>query len=90
MSVRIELAQALAELADGEDAVTLQADTVRHALRDLGTRYPRLGELLWRGEALNGQLVAFLNRDDIRRLQGLDTPLAPGDKLVLITAVEGG
>jgi molybdopterin converting factor small subunit len=93
MSVRIELAHVLAELADGHDVVTLEpatAGTVGAALRSLGARYPRLDALLWRGGAFNDQLVAFLNRENVRHLQALETPVRPGDTLMLITAVEGG
>jgi len=94
MTVRIELAHALAELAGGEDvvAVDLAADgaTVGAALRALTAAHPALAPLVWRGERFNDQLVAFLNQDDVRRLQGLDTPVRAGDRLMLITAVEGG
>jgi ferredoxin-nitrite reductase len=89
--VRIVLAHLLAELIGGQDHVDAQGDTVGEALRDLTARHPPLAALVWRADGgFNDQLVAFLNREDVRRLRGLDTPLRPGDELVLITAVEGG
>jgi ferredoxin-nitrite reductase len=64
---------------------------VGEALHDLTARHPPLAALVWRPDGgFNDQLVAFLNREDVRRLQALDTPVRPGDELVLITAVEGG
>ena len=90
MSVRIELAHVLAELAGGAERVEVEADTVGAALRALTARHPALAPLVWREGRFNDQLVAILNREDVRRLQALDTPLRPGDALMLITAVEGG
>jgi molybdopterin converting factor small subunit len=90
MGVRIELAHALAELAGGADTVEVQADTVGGALHALTARHPALAPLLWREGRFNDQLVAFLNREDVRRLRGLETPVRSGDSLMLITAVEGG
>jgi molybdopterin converting factor small subunit len=90
MAVRIELAHLLAELAGGEAAVEVEADTVGGALRALTARHPALAPLVWREGRFNDQLVAFLNRQDVRRLQALDTPVRSGDALTLITALEGG
>jgi len=90
MGVRIELAHMLADLAGGADTVEVEADTVGAALRALTARHPALAALVWRDGRFNDQLVAFLNRHDVRHLQALDTPVQSGDRLMLITAVEGG
>ena len=90
VTVRIELAHALAELAGGADVVEVPGGTVGEALAALTARYPALAPLVWRGGQFNDQLVAFVGNDDARRLQGMDTPLRPGVRLMLITAVEGG
>lgn len=89
--MRIALAHLLAEQIGGADTVEVEAATVEEALRALTQAHPALAALVWRPDgSFNDQLVAFRNRDDVRRLQGLATPLRPGDELVLITAVEGG
>lgn len=90
MAVRIELPQLLADLADGADTVEVDGATVGEALHALTARYPGLDALVWRDGAFNDQLVVFLNRRDVRHLQALDTPVHPGDVLMLITALEGG
>jgi molybdopterin converting factor small subunit len=63
---------------------------VGEALAALTADHPALARLVWRDGHFNEQLVAFVNRDDVRRLQRMETPLRPGDRVVLITAVEGG
>ena len=90
VTVRIELAHALAELAGGAEVVEVEAGTAGEALAALTAHHPALAALVWRAGTFNDQLVLFVGRDDVRRLQGLETPLRPGDRLMLITAVEGG
>ena len=69
----------------------VEGATVADALEDLTRRHPALEALVWRGPGVfNDQLVLFLNREDVRRLEGMRTALNPGDELMLITAVEGG
>ena len=90
MTIKVTLAAALAELVEGNTTFHLEGVTAREALRQLAVAHPPLADLLWRGDRLNPMLVAFRNQDNIRQLQGLDTPLADGDELALITAIEGG
>ena len=89
MTARIALANALADLI-GQDAVAVTGGTVEAVLRDLTARHRPLARLVWRDGRFNEQLVLFLNREDVRRLDGMDTPVRDGDELMLITAVEGG
>lgn len=93
--LRVRLTQMLADHCGGEDdfALTLAPGelTAGAALRTLTGLHAALGPLVWTADgAFNDQLVAFLNQEDLRRLQGLETPLQDGDELMLITAVEGG
>lgn len=92
MSIRISVAAMIAEHMDGAHEAEVDVASVGEALHVLTARYPALAGLLWRGDgdALNPMLVVFANRRDIREQQGLATPLAPGDEVMLITAVEGG
>ena len=91
MTVRISLAAVFADRIDGVDVVRLGGRTVGEVLHALTERYPALAGLVWTAEgAFNEQLVAFLNRQDVRGLSALDTPVHSGDELMLITAIEGG
>lgn len=91
MTVRISLAAVFADRIDGVDVVRLGGRTVGEVLHALTERHPALAGLVWTAEgAFNEQLVAFLNRQDVRGLSALDTPVQSGDELMLITAIEGG
>ena len=75
----------------GERTVTAQVSTLKELIRDVDARHPGFaGQLL---EA-NGQQRTFVNiyvnDEDVRYLQGLETPVAEGDVISILPAVAGG
>jgi len=81
----------LRSYTEGQSEIPVQGQTVAEALDDLIRLYPSLQPHLFNG---TGQLRAFvnlfLNNENIRDLQGVDTPLHDNDKLMLIPSVAGG
>src|SRR4029453_15453599 len=67
-------------------------ETVRDLLADLAERYPGLGRQVL--EDGTGEIAPFvnvyLNSEDVRTLQGLDTPVEAGSTLILLPAMAGG
>jgi molybdopterin converting factor small subunit len=65
--------------------------TVREVLASLAEEYPDLGSRLYGsdGELAQG-LSVFLNHDSVRHLQGQDTPVADGDRVMILIAMAGG
>jgi len=91
VTVEVTLASALADVIGGKRTLQIEGSTVGEVLRVLGERHAPLARLLWRdGDALNPMLAVFRNRDDIRALEGLATPVRPGDEVAVIPAAEGG
>jgi molybdopterin synthase sulfur carrier subunit len=90
VTVEVALAPLLADAIGGERFLQLEGGTVGEVLRNLGERHISLARLLWRNGALNPMLAVFRNQDDIRTLEGLATPLRPGDEVAVISALEGG
>ncbi len=76
---------------DGQAEVAVSGSTVAVAMRDLVGQYPALEQHLYNG---NGELRAFVNlflgENNIKDLQGLETPLTEGDTLRLIPSIAGG
>ena len=75
----------------GAAQLTLSAPTVRAALEDL----ERSQSALYRNVcdetgAVRRHLNVFVNTDNVRDLDGLDTTLAPGDVVTILPAVSGG
>jgi molybdopterin synthase sulfur carrier subunit len=91
MSVTVRIPTQLRELTSGEGEIVLEATTVREAIVLLNAAHPGVGERLLDE---NGNLRRFVNLfladEDVRFLQGLDTPITPGQTLSVVPAVAGG
>ena len=81
----------LRSLAGGSSEVTAEGATVAEVLASLDTVHPGFRDRLF-DEA--GKLRRFVNvfvaDEDIRFLQGLDTPVTEGQVVSIVPAVAGG
>jgi sulfur-carrier protein len=91
MSVTVRIPSQLRTLSGGASEVAVGGATVGEVLKSLDAAHPGFSERLF-DEA--GQLRRFVNvflaDEDIRFLEGLDTPVAEGTTLSIIPAVAGG
>lgn len=91
MAVTITIPTALRQYAGGNASVTLEAEQVGAALRGLVEQHPPLGKHIFGDE---GRLRSFVNvyvgDEDIRYLQGEETPLRDGETISIIPAIAGG
>ena len=77
--------------ADGASEIEVQAENVGIALEELTGRYPSLHKHLFTEEGkLRTYVNLFINDEDIRHLQGVDTPVKASDKLMIIPSIAGG
>jgi adenylyltransferase/sulfurtransferase len=93
MSAKISVAipSALRAYAGGEAEAQIECADVGEALRALTERYPDMRRHIFTEAGdLRNFVNVFLGEENIRRLQGLDTPLQNGDSLLLIPAIAGG
>jgi adenylyltransferase/sulfurtransferase len=78
-------------LTGGLDEVGVEAGTVGDVMLRLRERYPDLKQHLYdERDNLRGFVNLFLNDDDVRSRQGLETPAADGDVIMLIPSIAGG
>ena len=71
--------------------IELEGDSIREVLEALARRFPELGKRLFKSEGeLNRFVNFYLNDEDIRFLESLDTPLSAGDEIAIIPAIAGG
>ena len=93
MEITVALPGALQPYAAGSPEVTLQArcGTVGDALGALAGRYPGVVDRVVdeRG-TVRRHVNVFVDGDDIRFLEGLDTPVREGSTIVIFPAVSGG
>jgi molybdopterin synthase sulfur carrier subunit len=76
--------------AGGERQVAVAGESVRDALEDLTSRYPALRERIWEDGQVAEFVNVYLDGEDIRTLDGVDTPVREGATLILLPAMAGG
>ncbi len=86
----VRLAPILRSYAGNSKQVTAQGNTLAEVLADLYQRYPALKEQLQQGEELSRYINVYVNDQDVRYLQKLDTPVGPNDTVILLPAMAGG
>jgi molybdopterin synthase sulfur carrier subunit len=73
----------------GEREVVGEGETVREVLEDIGARYPALQAQLFEDGGLAPFVNVYLGGEDVRTLDGLETPVN-GASLILLPAMAGG
>ena len=75
----------------GEKEVEASGSDVGEVLRSLATSHPDTeGQLFSQDGGLNRYVNVYLNDEDVRVLEGLDTPVGERDTLVILPAMAGG
>lgn len=89
--VTLFIPAALRMHCSGADRLTLNAATVRAALNEAGARHPSLLQyVLTRDGLLRPFVKVFVRNNDVRDMDGLDTPLVDGDEVLIVPSVAGG
>jgi sulfur-carrier protein len=64
--------------------------TVREVFASLVAAYPSLEESLFDGDAVRGFINVYVDDEDIRYLDGLDSPVEEDGEVAIMPAVAGG
>jgi len=86
----VRLAPVLRASAGGAKQVSAEGSTLGEALSDLYQRFPALKEQIQPGEEISRFINVYINDQDVRYLQGLQTNVAPNDTIILLPAMAGG
>ena len=91
MAVTVRIPTTMRALSGGASTVAVEGATLRDVLAALDATHPGFKDRLFDAEgALHKFVNVFVSDDDVRYLQGLDTPVKDGDTVSLIPAVAGG
>jgi sulfur-carrier protein len=91
MAVRVKLPTQLRDAAGNQNEAQVEGATVGEALASLYEQHTELrARMADDGGALRRFVNVYLGGEDIRFLDGLDTPLSDGDELTILPAVAGG
>jgi len=87
----IKIPPVLRASTGGEREVAADGADVGELLRALATQHPATESQLFAEDgALNRYVNVYLNDEDVRVLNGLDTEVKAGDTLVILPAMAGG
>ena len=91
MSVTVKIPTQLRTVTAGEsEAQVEEATTVGEVLDGLYERYDGLRERIAEDGDLRRFVNVYVEGEDIRFLDGLDTPVDDGDEVTILPAVAGG
>jgi len=90
MSIRVHIPTPMRQHTDSQPMVEAQGITVRALLEDLSRKYPALSQRIFENGQVRRFVNVYVNDEDIRYLDSLETPIKDGDEVSIIPAVAGG
>jgi MoaD family protein len=91
MAVRVRIPAPLRAATAGQAEVQVEGGDLATCLSQLESQFPAIRARLRDDEGgLRRFVNLYVNGEDVRFLQGLETRLQPGDELSIIPAVAGG
>ncbi len=87
----IRITPVLRSSVGGEKELTAEGSSVGEILHDLAARHHQTESQLFASDGeLNRYVNVYLNDEDVRVLEGLETNVSDGDTLVILPAMAGG
>ncbi|MFI9772531.1 MoaD/ThiS family protein [Streptomyces sp. NPDC052415] len=90
MAIQVRIPTILRQYTDGQKAVEGSGDTLADLFTDLETRHAGIHSRIVDGEQLRRFVNVYLNDEDVRFLDGINTKLTDGDSVTILPAVAGG
>ena len=89
MSV-VRIPPALRDATGGESRVVADGANVRELLDDLVARFPALEQRIVDGDDIAAFVNVYVEGEDVRTLDGLETPVRESSTVILLPAMAGG
>lgn len=86
----VRIPTVLRKHTDGEAKPQADGATVREVLTTLAERWPDLDDKLFEDGELRGFLNVYVDDEDIRYIDGLDSPVEDDSEIAIMPAVAGG
>ena len=91
MAVVVRIPGPLRKLSNGDSQTEVEEGTIRQTIELLEARYPGIKErLVDESGDLRYFVNVYLNGEDVRFLQDMETTTSTGDELSIVPAVAGG
>lgn len=91
MPIEVRVGSVLRKKLNNARSVPAQGDNVRQVMEDLERRFPGFkSQIIAENGELQQFINIFVNDEDIRFLDGLDTKVEAGSVITILPAVAGG
>ena len=91
MAATIRIPTPLRKFTDGKSEVDVEGGTVREIFDDVENRHGGLKDKIFDDAGEVRRFInVFVNGEDVRHAEGLDTPVKDGDEVSVVPAIAGG
>lgn len=91
MAVEVRIPTVFRKFTGGESTESAEPGTLRDVIEQIGSRYPSFKEqVLTEGGELHRFVNVYVNDEDARYLEKLETKVGDGDVVALLPSVAGG
>lgn len=90
MAVEVRIPTILRSYTGGEKIVSAHGATLQGVIEALDAAYPGLAERITDESGLRRFMNVYLNDEDVRFIDGLNSAIAEGDSITILPAVAGG
>ncbi|MFD5557874.1 MULTISPECIES: MoaD/ThiS family protein [unclassified Streptomyces] len=90
MAIEVRIPTILRTYTNGEKAVQGSGDTLAALFADLESRHAGIHDRVVDNGQLRRFVNVYLNDEDVRFLDGINTKLTDGDSVTILPAVAGG
>jgi molybdopterin synthase sulfur carrier subunit len=96
MAIKVRIPTPLQTLTQGREEIEVlpgrnsETLTVSDLIRDLDKTYPGFEEKITEAGKIRRFINIYVKEEDIRYLQGEQTPVEDGDEITIIPAIAGG
>ena len=90
MGIQVNIPTPMRQHTDNKASVETTGTSIRQVLDSLGQKHPGLTGRIFENGQVRRFVNIYLNDEDIRYLESLDTAVKDGDVVSIIPAVAGG
>jgi MoaD family protein len=90
MAIEVRIPTILRNYTGGEKAVSAEGASLSALIDDLEANHPGIKDRLIENGDLRRFVNVYLNDEDVRVLDGLETAVKDGDTVVILPAMAGG
>ena len=91
MAITVRIPTPLRRVTDGQDKVDTEGETLRQLIDSMESQYPGIKERLCDEDGnLRNCVNVYVNGEDVRFMDGIDSATGDGDEVSIVPAVAGG